>query len=316
MQFALPPRRASHSPYPRSSPSSSLRRRQLKSFAILACVVISILFLFTRLLSSDSSSDGIVTGGPKVVIVTVLDEQKLSDKHIQRIKQNREDYAERHGYVNFFASTSEYAPLVGNYPRTWAIVPAMRHALTLYPGSQYFFHLSPHAMITNPTLSLTSHVLDKHRLERLMIKDTSVVPPDSVIKTFSHLAGNDVDLVITQDGEDLVPDSFIIRKSEWASFFLDSWFDPLYRSYNFAKAEKHALDHIIQWHPTLLAKLALVPQRVMNAYSVNSKPIGRDGLYQDNDFIINFAGCEYRGKTNCETEMEPYFAKWTSQYQG
>lgn len=74
-----------------------------------------------------------------------------------------------------------------------------------------------------------------------MMRNKPVVPPDSVIKTFSHIAGKDVDLIVSQDREDMCSDSYIIRNSEWAKFFLDAWFDPLYRSYKFAKAEKHAL---------------------------------------------------------------------------
>lgn len=109
------------------------------------------------------------------------------------------------------------------------------------PHSTYFFFLDAHALIMDPTLSLASHVLDSKRLESLMIKDHPVVPPDSVIKTFSHLSPKDVDIIITQDAEDLVPGSFIIKQGPWAKFFLDVWFDPLYRSYNFARAEKHAL---------------------------------------------------------------------------
>lgn len=93
----------------------------------------------------------------------------------------------------------------------------------------------------NPKLSLTSHVMAPQRLESLMLKDKPVVPPDSVIHTFSHLKGDKIDLVLTQDGEGLCQESFILRQGEWAQFFLDTWFDPLYRSYNFQKAEGHAL---------------------------------------------------------------------------
>ncbi|KAK2811922.1 hypothetical protein FQN49_008412, partial [Arthroderma sp. PD_2] len=261
MQFAVPPRKTSRPPiYSRSSPS--IRRRQLKSCAVISCIVVSVLFLLFHLFSSGSSSslDIPVPDGPPVVIVTVLDTEFFSDTYIQRIKQNREDYAKRHGYVNFFASTTEYIPVINLpsgsiVPRSWAIVPAVRHAMTKYPGGKYFFHLSPHAVIMDPSLSLTSHVLDKSKLESLMIKDAPVVPPDSVIKTFTHLSAQDVDLVITQDAENLSPGSFIIKGGQWAKYFLDAWFDPLYRSYNFAKAENHALDHIVQWHPTILAKL-------------------------------------------------------------
>lgn len=74
-----------------------------------------------------------------------------------------------------------------------------------------------------------------------MMRDKPVVPPDSVIRTFSHLRGDKIDLIVTQDGEGLCQGSFILRRGEWAKFFLDTWFDPLYRSYNFQKAEGHAL---------------------------------------------------------------------------
>lgn len=93
----------------------------------------------------------------------------------------------------------------------------------------------------NPSKSLKSHLLDKARLESLMLKDLPVVPPDSIIRTFSHLKANDVDLIMTQDGEDISPGSFVLRQGDFARFFLDLWFDPLYRSYMFAKAETHGL---------------------------------------------------------------------------
>lgn len=74
-----------------------------------------------------------------------------------------------------------------------------------------------------------------------MLKDKPVVPPDSVIKTFSHLKGDRIDLILSQDKEGLCQGSFLLKHGEWAQFFLDTWFDPLYKSYNFQKAEGHAL---------------------------------------------------------------------------
>ena len=93
----------------------------------------------------------------------------------------------------------------------------------------------------NPDLSLTQHVTEKSRLESLMLKDKPVVPPDSVIHTFSHIKAENIDLILTQDNEGLCHESIIVRQGEWARFFLDVWFDPMYRSYNFQKAEGHAL---------------------------------------------------------------------------
>ena len=97
MQFALPPRKSSHSPPFVRSSSSVLRHRQVKSIAILGCIIVSILFLLSHVFSSGSSADRLTTGDPNVVIVTVLDEETLSDKYIQQIKENREDYARIHG---------------------------------------------------------------------------------------------------------------------------------------------------------------------------------------------------------------------------
>jgi mannan polymerase II complex MNN11 subunit len=143
------------------------------------------------------------------------------------------------GYATFFPLVTDYD--LGGSPRSWAVVPSLRHALTLHPHASYFFALSPHALIMNPTLSLDTHITNFETLESLMQKDIPVVPPDSVIKTFSHLKGDKIDLILTQDGEGLCQGSFILRQGDWAKFFLDVWFDPLYRSYNFQKAEGHAL---------------------------------------------------------------------------
>ena len=142
-------------------------------------------------------------------------------------------------YDTFFPNAADYD--VGTSPKSWTIIPALRHAMTLNPHSTYFFLISPQALIMNPSLTVTDHVMGPERLESLMLKDKAVVPPDSVIHTFSHLKGNHIDIVLTQDGEGLCQDSFIVRQGEWAKFFLDSWYDPLYRSYNFQKAEGHAL---------------------------------------------------------------------------
>ena len=143
------------------------------------------------------------------------------------------------GYGTFFPSVNDYD--IGNSPRSWALVPALRHAITKYPHTTYFFALSAHGLVMNPSLSIQSHLLEKKRLESIMLRDKPVVPPDSVIKTFSHLKADKIDILLTQDGEGLCQGSFVLRRGEWARFFLDTWFDPLYRSYNFQKAEGHAL---------------------------------------------------------------------------
>lgn len=230
------------------------------------------------------------------------------------------------GYLTFFPNNTQY-PL-RNSPPSWSKVPAIRHAMTLHPGSTFFWYLDSTALIMNPSINLQTQLLNAARLEKLMIINEPVVPPDSVIKTFGNLKGNRIDFVVTQDKEGLTPTSFIIRNGEWAKYFLDAWFDPIYRSYNFQKAETHALEHIVQyvlarsltcdnqymkrhiltvrrWHGTILAKLALVPQNMLNSYA--SGPANpKHGKYKEGDLVANFPGCD-KDKRDCADEQQPFF---------
>ncbi|KAE8144930.1 galactosyl transferase GMA12/MNN10 family-domain-containing protein [Aspergillus avenaceus] len=312
MQFALPPRRNLNAPpYIRSSRLSLQRRKQLKAVAILGFALLTVFFLLSQFFYTSTGTAAVSAGTPSLVIVTVLDRVRWSDTYIQKIIKNREDYAKRHGYTNFFANLSDYESSLDNAPKSWGVVPAVRHAMASHPHATHFFYLDVHALFMNPSKSLDSHLLGKSRLDSLMLKDVPVVPPDSIIKTFSHLKPQDVDLIMTTDSEDLSSGSFIIKQGDYAQFLLDIWFDPLYRKYNFAKAEAHALDHIVQWHPTILARLALVPQRIINAYSKDSSSAGVDGNYKDGDLVIRFFGCDTDTKRSCEKEMDPYYRLWS-----
>ncbi|KAL6710751.1 putative alpha-1,6-mannosyltransferase mnn11 [Coniothyrium glycines] len=319
MHFAMPPRKTSRPPpYAARNQSSVGLPPALKNLLRkdkLRLVVIGILgFLgLIWLLGGRSAGRGkaswsaanlpkvAVGSGPPVVVVTVLD-PKADPAWTQKIKTNREDYAKRHGYRTFFPSYDQY-PL-RSAPASWSRVPAIRHAMSLHPGSTFVWYLDATALITNPSLSLESHLLSPARLEKLMITNAPVVPPDSVIKTFGNLKGDRIDLVVTQDKEGLAPSSFVVRNGEWAKYFLDAWFDPIYRSYNFQKAESHALEHIVQWHGTILAKLAMVPQNMLNAYV--SGPAGKDGQFNNGDLVAVFPGCDKEAR-DCAKEQQPFF---------
>jgi mannan polymerase II complex MNN11 subunit len=155
------------------------------------------------------------------------------------------------------------------------MVPAVRHAIALNPTSKYFFHLSSHALIMNPTQSLKAHLLDRNRLESIMLKDVPIVPPDSIIRTFSHQKEKDVDLILTQDAEDLNPGSFILKNGDFARYFLDLWFDPLFRTYNFAKAETHGLVCVFEMLCWLRSSLADLFTRII---SCNGTRLSSPGL--------------------------------------
>ncbi|RDW82123.1 hypothetical protein BP6252_03235 [Coleophoma cylindrospora] len=308
MHLALPSRKTSNPPpyapsrFPRIP---TIRRRRLQTIAIGATLFIALIYICSKIFGD---GDGIPSGTAPVVIVTVLDPEHYPKDYIENVKENRIEYARKHGYATLFPNITDYD--LGGSPASWAKVPAIRHAMTNFPYSTYVWYLDQQSFIMNPDLTLETHVMAKSRLESTMIKDQPIVPPDSVIKTFGKLDGDHVDLVLTQDNEGLAPGSFIVRNGDWAKFFLDTWFDPLYRSYNFQKADTHALEHIVQWHPTILSKLAIVPQKLLNSYHKGREGTGEQGTYKDGDWVVRFAGCEQDATRNCIDEAEPFSKQW------
>lgn len=281
----------------------------MKVIGLAGLAFITLIYLLTRSGGQHGPySERAPSGNPPVVLVTVFDESKHTPSYVQMIKDNRRLYAEKHGYQTFFAKIGDY-DLHGS-PFSWTNVVAVRHAITKFPDCKYIWYLDQHSFIMNPVLAVEEHIMKPSRLESLMIKDHPVVPPDSIIKTFSHLKGQDVDFVLTQDHEGLSPGSFILRNGDWARFLLETWYDPLYRSYNFQKAETHALEHLVQWHPTVLARLALVHQRIMNAYSKDDK----DGQYQPGDMVIRFKECLTAITRECDEEARQYTQQWRTAF--
>jgi mannan polymerase II complex MNN11 subunit len=61
-------------------------------------------------------------------------------------------------------------------------------------------------------------------------------------------------------------------------------------------------EHIVQWHPTILSKLALIPQKFLNSYS--RETLGQK--YTDGDFVVRFAECTKTGDTSCQQEAGRY----------
>jgi len=337
MHFALPPRKTSQPPpYARANASASAALRRRKQLQLLGYVVLGLLtfylalrYIFSNWVEDAEDGPGAIEGHQDIVLVTVFNNNTMSENYMRMVTANREDYAARHGYKNFYTNISAYSDLVDPAPSSWTVVPALRHALTEHRSSTWFWLLSADAFITSPSLSLESHILQP--LESLMQKDIPVVPPDSVIHTFSHLKPSRTHLVLSQDMDNLAHTSFLLRNTpftpatpdNWSQYFLDAWFDPLYRAYLFQKAENHALEHIVQWHPTILAKLVLIEQRRFNSYNYATPPI-RDGddnlrthdsMWQDGDFVVNLKGCRESDKRNCEEEMRHYFALWEKQVE-
>lgn len=69
-------------------------------------------------------------------------------------------------------------------------------------------------------------------------------------------------------------------------------------------------EHIVQWHPTILSKLALVPQRALASYS--GPALGQ--AYGDGDFVVMFPECTPDGAESCEAEATRFQQKWKTAF--
>jgi mannan polymerase II complex MNN11 subunit len=69
-------------------------------------------------------------------------------------------------------------------------------------------------------------------------------------------------------------------------------------------------EHIVQWHPTILSKMAIVPQRAINAYST----VEHGAQYKEGDIAIVFAQCSGTGAKSCANEAERYSQQWRASF--
>ncbi len=69
-------------------------------------------------------------------------------------------------------------------------------------------------------------------------------------------------------------------------------------------------EHIVQWHPTILSKMAIVPQRIINSYS--HALTGE--RYMEGELVVRFPGCQKTGDNSCENEAEPWLPQWQAAF--
>jgi mannan polymerase II complex MNN11 subunit len=69
----------------------------VKTIAIIACAVGAVLFLLSHIFGG---GDGVPSGTPPVVIVTVMDTVGYSKEYQESVKENRLQYARKHGKCN------------------------------------------------------------------------------------------------------------------------------------------------------------------------------------------------------------------------
>ena len=142
----------------------------------------------------------------------------------------------------------------------------------------------------NPSIPLHTHYLSPASLLALPLRDVPVFPPETTIRTLTLRAQpiSQIGLILSHGGGILHTGSIILRRGDYAKFILDSWNDPLVRSYGFAGEDHQALEHLVQWHPTTLEGLAVMPKRSLLSFGIAS---GDDEQYHEGDFVVHLDGC-------------------------
>lgn len=69
-------------------------------------------------------------------------------------------------------------------------------------------------------------------------------------------------------------------------------------------------EHIVQWHPTILARMAIVDQNVLNSYNTGE----RGAEYKNGDIAVRFPGCAKGGPQACEVEAQGYVQHWRKAF--
>lgn len=99
MHFAYPPRKSSDPPpfRPRSSKVPLLRKARLRTVVLLLLALLGGLYLLSGSRRPDPYHEHVPSGNPPVVIVTVVDPTIYSETYLKTIRENREQYAAKHG---------------------------------------------------------------------------------------------------------------------------------------------------------------------------------------------------------------------------
>jgi len=170
----------------------------------------------------------------------------------------------------------------------------------------------------NPTIPLHTHFLSPESLLALPLRDVSLFPPDQVFRTptLRTQPVSQIGLILSHGAGYIHTGSILLRGGDYAKFVLDSWNDPLVRSYGFPGNDHQALEHLLQWHSTIIEGLTLMPKRSLLSFAGAA---GDDEQYHEGDFVVHLDGydisgnvpndrCEDKGRS-CEKEFLRYWAQ-------
>lgn len=286
-----------------------------KKLLLLICVLAFISF-FT---SAPIIPHWFLPQSPRVVIILAANEgggvfkwKGPQEWSVERSSiANKKEYAKRHGYGLTIKDMTLKKRYSHEWRESWEKVDILKQAMRQYPNSEWFWWLDLHTYIMEPHRLLESLFLDN--LNNATSRTLEEFNPLNIPEDLSYVDNTEpINMVITQDCGGFNLGSFLIRKSEWTDLLLDAWWDPvMYEQMHmeWEHKEQDALESLYSRQPWIRNGISFLPLREINAFPPGACSDVADDFryfYQEGDFVINMAGCEY-GR-DCWAEMEHYKA--------
>ncbi|KAK9313701.1 galactosyl transferase GMA12/MNN10 family-domain-containing protein, partial [Lipomyces starkeyi] len=245
--------------------------------------------------------------GNKIVLLTASDGKGHNgeiENLLQMVNENREDYCAFHGYTYQFTNITKFHN--DDRPPVWSKIPAIQEAFELHPDAEWVWWLDTDAIIMTPSLDLAQQVLNPEAMKKRIAYGAPFMLPNGKESGFTvsrDLDLSNVDVVVSQDHNGVNAGSILFRRSDWTFAFLDMWIDPMYVQRRFDRYEQDALNHIIVNHPRIRSRVAVVPQRVINAFSVGDDQMG----WMTGDLVVHFAGCWVQNE--CDKRWKDFWSR-------
>lgn len=254
---------------------------------------------------------------PEIVIVTLVDFENYPMDTIVNIVQNRVDYAQRHNYGVYVRWSQEFIPLLkvqdvqASYEYIKPLI--MRAAMHAFPQAKYLFFVDQNALIMKLNVPLQQHVLNPKILDLALLKNTPVIP-GSNIKTYTHFQTDRAKIFLAQNPDGLLDlSSFLVSTDIYGKAFLEFLIDPLFMDYDWPSFES-SIGHLLQWHPQLLKKTAVVMNKIIAATydpTKDTSPQQQDSAnalyYTTGDLVVSFKGCKQRG--SCASDINTFYSQ-------
>ncbi|KAA8911942.1 hypothetical protein TRICI_003628 [Trichomonascus ciferrii] len=244
-----------------------------------------------------SPRHSVVYGGgesPELVLVMGIDDS-FPPEYLEAVIADRKAYAERHGYglyVRYLKDFATLSPQGDSYNFDFSKVMLLREAAFAFKHAKWLWWLDQDAIIMNHAYSVARELLDPAQLNDKMLRDAPVIPPESIIHTYKRVPAGQIKFVLTQNDRGVSAASFLLRNDQmYGNVFLNYWCDPLHRSYPgfvaqgpFGRLEA-SLTHMVQWHPAILSRMAVVPHKYLGARLEDGNVL-KGQKYENGDFVL------------------------------